>query len=501
MEYLVTGQEMKSWDAWTIRQLGIPSLVLMERAALGVVEALREFDLRKVLVVCGSGNNGGDGFAVARLLWEEQIPVSILFVGDRTHCTEETAAQMEVAFRCGIPIQDEEFSWQQYTTIVDALFGIGISRPVDGRYADCIKNMNDAPAEILAVDIPSGISADNGKVMGKAVRASVTVTFAYKKRGLVCHPGAEYAGKVLVKHIGVLVRAGETPALPHTISYCQEDLNRLPVRPAHSNKGTFGKVLVIAGSSTMSGAAYFSAKAAYLTGAGLVKLLTAEENRTVLQTLLPEAIVETYSGEEMKENALDALIQWAGTIVIGPGLGTSGIAACLLERVLSAACCPIVVDADGLNLLAEDESLFRRCFSQKKSDWIFTPHVGEMARLVRKEIAAVAGNLLEEAEHFVDAYPVVCVLKDARTVVAAGKEQPLYLNQSGNHGMATGGAGDVLSGILAGLLAQGMTAPEAARLGVYLHGLAGDRAAMSQGAYGLLAEDILIHLPKVMRMT
>lgn len=483
MEYLLNSEEMKKCDLATIEKIGMPSMVLMERAALSVVEELASFDLRKVLVVCGSGNNGADGYAVARLLHVQKIKVDVLFVGNEQKRTLENEQQKKIAEHYGVQVVTD-IETNQYTTIVDALFGIGLSRPLAGKYVEVIKRINQIEAGILSVDMPSGISADNGKVMGISIKATKTVTFAFNKIGLVLYPGAAYAGQVKMRDIGI-TEAGFEGILPKVYSYTKKDLDKLPERNPYSNKGTYGKVLVIAGSKNMSGAAYFSAKTAYRMGVGLVRIVTPEENRQILQTLLPEAIITTYDKDQLEGEWLTDAINWASAIVIGPGMGVTEEAHYLLSKVLSISEVPVVIDADALTIISKQPALLEN----HSRNIIVTPHLGEMSRLIGKPIAEITDNIIEVARQYAAEKKLTCVLKDARTIVTEGVDDT-YVNVSGNNGMATGGTGDVLTGVIVGLLAQGLKEKEAARLGVYIHGLAGDAAAANKGHYGLLADDV-----------
>ncbi|WP_312095888.1 NAD(P)H-hydrate dehydratase [Niallia sp.] len=492
MEYLLNSEEMKRCDATTIQKIGMPSMVLMERAALSVVEELASFDLKRVLVVCGSGNNGADGYAVARLLHLQNIKVDVLFVGNEQKRTSENEQQKKIAEYYGVK-SVSDIGINQYTTIVDALFGIGLSRPISGKYLEVIEQVNQAEAEILSVDIPSGISADNGKVMGNAIKATKTVTFAFQKLGLVLYPGAAYAGSVKIKDIGI-TEVGFEGEVPKVYTYTDKDLKKIPKRHSYSNKGTYGKILVIAGSKNMSGAAYFSAKAAYRMGAGLVRIVTPEENRQILQTLLPESIVTTYHSSQLEEDWLMDAINWASAIVIGPGMGITEEAHYLVSKVLSISKVPLVIDADAITIIAREPALLQN----HKQNIIMTPHLGEMARLTDKAIPEITEDIIGVAERFAEEKKIVCVLKDARTIVTEGADNT-YVNTSGNNGMATGGTGDVLTGVIVGLLAQGLSEIEAARLGVYIHGLAGDAAASKKGPYGMLADDVCDAINDIVR--
>lgn len=493
MEYLLKSDEMKQLDQAVIEEIGISSAVLMERAALAATEVLEQyFSLNKVLVVCGSGNNGGDGFAIARLLHLKKKEVTILFAGNENSCTPETALQKKICEKYQIPIC-RNWKEDEYTTIVDSVFGIGLSRTIEGNYKELIRQINAHPAKVLSIDIASGICADNGKVMGIAVKADITVTFAYEKIGHVLYPGAEYSGKIIRKEIGILPEA-TTRQLPCCYTYDKSDLARLPERYPYSNKGTYGRALLIAGSKNMSGAAYFSGMAAYRVGTGLVQIFTEPCNRNILQQILPEAILATQDWEKVDQKKVAKKLEWADAAAIGPGFGISEQKRSILYEMIKNMYRPLVIDADGLNLLADHMEILY----EKKGPVIVTPHIGEMSRLIKKPKQEIVEDLLETAKAFAREYYVICVLKDTRTIVTDGNE--VYINQSGNHGMAAGGSGDVLTGMITGLLAQKMKPFEAAKLGVYLHGLAGDEAKKEIGACAMTATDILNHIGKVQKM-
>lgn len=505
METILDARQMKQCDRDTIEQLGIPSAVLMERAALAVVEELylAKLPLARVLVVCGPGNNGGDGFAVARLLAERGVRVTTAFVGTERSMTEECRLQKKICENSGIKSgsypEDEE-----YTTIVDALFGIGLSRPVTGVYAEVIERINQSPAARVAVDLPSGIDTDTGQVWGTAVRADLTVTFAAKKLGQILYPGAEYCGRTVCRPIGIRVpgsSAREQAAFWNTEQsvlpvFCctKEELGRIPKRRPYSNKGSYGKVFLIAGSEGMSGAACLAARAAYRSGCGLVRVLTPQCNRQVLQQYLPEAIVSSYETVKQAEQLLLEGLHWADAVGIGPGLGTGTLAGSLLRRTLQSFAGPMVIDADGLNLIAEDPTLLK---GRSSDAVIVTPHIGEMLRLTGLAKETLLADLIGSCRSFAGKHRVICVQKDARTVVSDGSR--VCINLTGNSGMAAGGSGDVLTGVLCGLLAQGMEPFAAAAIGVFLHGLAGDAARKRHGSYGMLAGETADCVGEVLR--
>lgn len=499
MQYLVTASQIQSYDSHTIDHIGIPALVLMERAALAVVERLLacQFNLTNVAIVCGYGNNGGDGIAIARLLKLKRIDVTVFLVGNSAHCSVETQQQLNIAhhYHVNITTALPTDNFNTYSTIIDAIFGIGLTRDVTGDFAYIISRINQSQADVMAVDVPSGISADTGKILGTAVKAKQTVTFAYQKLGLTFYPGAEFAGDIFVADIGIY--ADESNLLSCALSLQSADLlNLLPIRSAYSNKGSFGRVLVIAGSENMSGAAYLSAKSAYRTGAGLVKIYTPNCNRDILLGQLPEALLTPYHPERLDMDQLKTAIDWASVIVIGPGMGMSESTGNILSTVLATANKPIVIDADGLNVLAQHLVLLAPTNRLSEQHIIVTPHLREMARLTSLSLTHIADNLLATAKQFAKQYQVICILKDSRTVTALPCGL-CYVNQSGNSGMATGGSGDVLTGIVAGLIAQHLSIETAAPVSAYLHGLAGDFAADEKSEFSLIAEDIINNIGKV----
>lgn len=482
MEEIVTGSQMKALDKETIEHMGIPSLVLMERAGLAVYEAMKKekLPLERVLVLCGGGNNGADGVVVARLLSLAGYPVHVCILGKPEHFTEEMKKQVEIGRNYGISFV-KTFRICEYTTIVDAVFGVGLSREVSGVCRETIEKVNQFQGQVVAVDIPSGVCADTGKILGCAVKADMTVTFAYKKAGLCFYPGAAYAGKLLTADIGIYRQKEQTPRI---LACTREDLRAIH-RREDGNKGSFGKVLLIAGSKDMSGAAYLCGQAIMKTGAGMLKVCTREENRMFFSSF-PEAMLLTYKEGDFIDASLKEGMEWADVIGIGPGLGTSVQAAALLETVLREGEKPLVIDADGLNLLKGREALLK----SYKRDVLLTPHLGEFSRLTGISIQQWKEDPIAVTEKAAKALSCTLICKDARTVISWGNGSSC-MNLSGNDGMATAGSGDVLTGILLSLLAQGHAPERAAQLGVFLHGLAGDLAAERKGKAAMLASDIL----------
>lgn len=485
MRYLPDGEQMACLDANTIQNIGIPSLVLMERAALRIRDVINRVveKAQHILIVCGSGNNGGDGFALARQLWELGTESKVVFVGNDSSGSEDCRIQMKIIQNLGMHI-DTQIPKQEYDVIVDAVFGVGLSRDVTGKYAQIIDQMNQLDGVKVAVDIPSGIHAASGKVLGTAFRADYTVSMQCEKLGTVLSPGRNYAGVVMPVPIGIDERPlGNSKEMCFTLE--PKDLDRLlPKRSVDTHKGNCGRILVIAGSEGMSGAAYLCAMAAYRCGAGLVRIYTPDSNREILQTLLPEAMVTTYHTFDREQ--IRTLMDWADVTAIGPGIGTKDLARKLVEEVIGSDSGICIVDADGLNLLSERMELLK----VRKNPVILTPHVKEMARLASCSVKEVLEQRFEVMKKITENEAVICVLKDARTVVKQ-KEQKWYVNTSGNSSMSKGGSGDVLTGVIAALAGQGCAPWESAYLGVYLHGCGGDHAKEEKGIYSVLARDLI----------
>ena len=494
MQLWVNAAQMKAADQYTIQKLGVPSLELMEHAAQACVQVLEDekVDLSHVCVVCGSGNNGGDGFAIARILQNSRYSVETFCVGNPEHYTEETQEQMHRLQECGGKITYGMPQEDSYSVIIDAVFGVGLSRKVEGRYRQVIEQMNRMRGTKFAVDIPSGLSATTGCILGCAFKADYTVTFQLKKIGLELSQGRTMAGRVIVPDIGV-----------STDSICEDqeivrtagkDIYRkmLPDRPEDSNKGTYGRLLVIAGSKGMAGAAYLNAHAAYMTGAGLVRIYTSSDNREILQTLLPEAIITTY--EEYNKEELLSLLTWADSVCIGSGLGMSRLSEKILKTVIEYVKVPCLIDADGLNLLAENKNYLNQMAERR---FVITPHMKEMSRLTGTPVEELKADRIQILKDFISRYRITCVLKDSRTLIAS-EEKGIRMNLTGNSAMAKAGSGDVLAGVISGWMVQGKEAEDAAELGTYIHGLSGDLAKFEKGVYSVMARDLIEYISKAL---
>lgn len=533
MKIVVDSPKMKSIEDFTINEIGVPSLVLMERAALAVADCLKSYvqNNEKILAICGVGNNGADGIGAARILKLQGYIVDILVLGDKDKASSEFKIQINIAKNLGMSIYNN-VNLSEYSVIIDAMLGIGLNKSVKGDYLDCIQTINRGKHTVFSVDIPSALSANTGKPLDVAVKANYTVTFGYNKIGLILYPGCKYAGEVRVVDIGFPKVESKADELIY-YTYDVSDLNKLPKRENNSHKGDYGKVLVIAGSIGMNGACYLSAKAAYRTGAGLVKTLIPEDNRISMQTMLAEAILSTYiSGNGLNDFDRDKVLEdisWASVIVIGPGLGTASISRELLKLLISNTKVPVIIDADGINILSYilDDYIKTEDKLATKPDYdldskrdakanayimaskrinilknilpkntVLTPHMKELSRLLKIPLVDIKDDIIKIADICTKDNSLTFVLKDARTIVAYEKQR--FINTAGNNGMATGGSGDVLSGIIASLIGQGIDVNLGAVLGVYVHGLAGDLASNGKSKYSIIASDIIEYLGQLL---
>ena len=488
MEYALTGNQMKKLDQYAIHQIGIPSLVFMENAAREAAEVIeRREKVRKILVVSGTGNNGADGLCLFRILRIHGFSCDCVVVGEEEKGTEEFCAQKRILENLSFELL-KECDCKRYDVIVDALFGVGLTREVTGVFAEIIREINASGAYIYGMDMPSGISSENGKICGCAVKADCTITFGCRKIGTIRYPGREYCGKLIIKDIGYPDAICEL--LDFQNKYCtDDDLQKIQNRSADGNKGTFGKVLIIAGSEKYCGAAVLACKAAYRMGAGMVKAVTHRENKNAFCSAVPEALSLLYGEGEPEtdfRNELESSLQWADVAAVGPGLSKSRHALELLEFVLEHhEGKKVILDADALNLLAEEDSLKAKL----GKNMILTPHPVEMARLAGKDVREIKEKPEDTAKEFAIKYGCNVVLKDAVTISTDGCK--VFYNLSGNSGMATAGSGDVLTGILAAAGAWKLPMEDIMALAVYIHGKAGDMAAEKYGQHGMTASDII----------
>ncbi|MBO5565152.1 MAG: NAD(P)H-hydrate dehydratase [Lachnospiraceae bacterium] len=518
MEYLLTAKEMKEADTYTSEVIGVPSAVLMERAALQVFSAILELrstrPLRKVVVVSGLGGNGADGLAVARLCAEENIPVSCFRIEGTVRDGSLFALQEKALSGYQIPVLPwteealktcvlEETFDTGVILLIDAIAGIGLSGALRDPVREGIRLINTAKQEgnalVYSVDLPSGLDTDTGKPLEEAVMADKTITFAFYKRAHFTEAGRPYCGEVVLRPVGISARS--LTAAPEMFTYRSETAkDLLPLRDPSGNKGSNGKILIVGGSYGMAGALLLSGKSAYLSGSGMVKLCTDERNREILQESLPEALLSLYDEETPVQDGLRDACQWADVIVLGPGLSTSHTAYLLVEEILKNTEKPLVLDADALNLIAEHEELRLLLRERgKRSVCILTPHLMELSRLCKQPVAAIKEDPLSHAKKTAEEFSCTILAKSARSYVANAENDRVYLNTSGNSALATAGTGDVLAGLCGSLLSGIKGGFLTACAASYLHGRAGETASLEKGEMSVLAGDVADAIPEVLR--
>ncbi|MBI3898558.1 MAG: NAD(P)H-hydrate dehydratase [Gammaproteobacteria bacterium] len=479
---LYSAAQVRELDRRAIDVCGIAGAELMERAGAAAFRALRAGypRARRIAVVCGPGNNGGDGYIVAYLVRAAGLEPHVFVVGDRSKPGDavQARAQCEAAGIVTRPLTAAAFD--DADVVVDALLGIGLERPVEGEWQAAIQAINASGRPIVAIDIPSGLHADTGAVMGLAVRADMTVCFIGLKAGLFTAAGREQAGEIVFDDLGVPseVYTGIVPVARRLVERSLRGAVRQRARTAH--KGSFGHVLVIGGGHGMPGAARLCGEAAYRIGAGLVTLVTHPAHAHVINQVRPELLA--YGATTAAD--LAPLLARAEVLALGPGLSQDSWARSIYQAAL-AADMPMVVDADALNLLA--------AHPLRRANWVLTPHPGEAARLLDTTVIAVQRDRFAAVRALTERYGGVCVLKGSGTLIMTAGHATVALCDRGNPGMASGGTGDVLTGTIAGLMAQGLAADVATRTGVWLHATASDDAA-SDGEIGLLASDLIPHL-------
>lgn len=506
---LATAEQMRQADRRTMEEIGLPGIVLMENAAQGaarvLMEALGPMELLDVAGFCGRGNNGGDGLAILRILAGQGAMCTAYLFARASELAGDAAINLKVARACGVEVVEvpdqEAFCRQQaamagHEVYVDALLGTGLNAPVRGRLAQAIELLNTLGRPVLAVDIPSGLSADTGQPLGLAVRARFTATFGLIKAGLALEPG-EYVGQLHLVDIGIPPRVVDELGCQASLMEAGDAAWLLPARPASGHKGSFGHLLVVGGSPGKSGAPCLAALGGVKAGAGLVTAALPQGLNLVAEMKLTAAMSQPLPQTSQGGLALEALpeLERLATVrqalVLGPGLGREDESLELAQRLMARAPCPLVVDADGLYALA---GLWGQPGALASGQAVITPHPGEAARLLGCPTAQVQADRLAAARQLARMSGAVAVLKGARTVVAE-PEGLVWVNPTGNALLASGGSGDVLAGLIGGLLAQGASPTAAALAGVYVHGLAAQLAARDFGLRGLAAEELVEYLP------
>jgi ADP-dependent NAD(P)H-hydrate dehydratase / NAD(P)H-hydrate epimerase len=504
---VVTGETMQRLDRRAIEEFGVMGLSLMENAGRGCVEKIiAEFGSgpgRRAVIVAGKGNNGGDGYVIARLLREHGWQVVTFVLAQREEIGGDARENLELLRDMSVVFCPGQGALSRYgaalresSLIVDALLGTGLKNEVRGIYEEAIGLINGAGRPVFAVDIPSGIDAATGRVLGCAVKAELTVTFALAKCGHILYPGAEYCGRLEIVEIGI---PAEIAAAAEGYEFFDEAAARLLLRKRcrSAHKGNFGHCLIIAGSTGKSGAAAMAANSAVRSGAGLVTLAVPASLNPILEVKTTEAMTLPLPDEGVgylggcAEAGIAGALAGKDVLALGPGLSWRPETAELVRKLVTETELPLVVDADGLNALSDDPEVLLR---KKSAIVILTPHPGEMARLAGLLTAAVESDRIGVAREFARKYRLYLILKGAQTVIAA-PDGAIAINGSGNPGMASGGMGDVLTGVLTALVAQGYDPFAACRLGVFIHGYAADLVAVDRGEIGMSAVDVQERLP------
>lgn len=505
-----TSEHMRNIDREAFELYGIPGIVLMENAGIAVSNHAANSTGRwgKVCIVCGRGNNGGDGFVAARHLSSRKIKTVVYLTGGDDGLKGDALINYNIIKKMGLDIRhiisDKDIPGltediKTSDMVVDALLGTGAKGEVRGIYGDIIDAINEYACRVISVDIPSGMDSDTGKILGKGVRADCTVTFGLPKVGLYTYPGAEYAGKIFIEDISIPDSLIEKQNIRINITTDSDAGALFEKRKPDSNKGTFGKAFIVAGSKDMAGAAVMCIRAALRCGAGIVQGGVPCSIRGIVAPMVTEAIIRCLDEKDghISRDSMDEVLQYINSSTaygLGPGLTAESDIMELVRTVIGEAKIPGVIDADGLNVLAQDMKMLYNA----KSTVIITPHPGEVARLLKKTVKEIQDDRIGWAKCLSEEYGVVTVLKGANTVIAC-PDGEVFINTTGNPGMAKGGSGDILTGMIVSLLAQGFSPEDAAKAGVYIHGLAGDMAAEKLGEWGMKAGDIIDFIPDAIK--
>jgi ADP-dependent NAD(P)H-hydrate dehydratase / NAD(P)H-hydrate epimerase len=504
---VLNAAQMREADRRTIEDIGIPSLVLMENAGRQVVAAIEALhaDLaeRRVAVLCGRGSNGGDGFVVARTLVQRGVDVSVFLIGLVAEVRGDARTNLEILGRLGLTVVEiaDSQAWELHfsevrdcTLIVDAIFGTGLNAPLSGLMETVVADVNASGIPVVAIDLPSGLGADSHEPIGNSIEAGTTVTLGAPKISLVLPPAETRAGDIVIADIGIpegVIESLEGPRVELLTRATMREL--IAPRQPDTHKGDYGRVLIVAGSRGKTGAAQLAALGALRSGAGLVTVATPACCLPIVAGMAPEYMTDGIDErvDGLDPEAVDRVLEMARDVVaIGPGLGQGQSTRQFVTTLVDRATMPIVIDADGLNAFGDDPD---RLIGREGRHVIITPHPGEMARLVRMSTDEVQASRLEIARNFAIQHHLYVVLKGHRTLIATPDEK-VFINPTGNPGMATGGTGDVLTGMIAAWLAQLLDAEAACKLGVYLHGMAGDLAQAEIGEIAMTSSDLASHL-------
>lgn len=486
---IATGEIMRNIDKYCAEQVKMPSIVLMENAALKVVKNISGYN--SFTIICGKGNNGGDGFAAARHLYDQNKYIDVFLVASDDNMSEDCRINYNILLNLGVNvtrIKEDELnllveSLCKNEVTIDAIFGTGLSKAVEDIYSSVISLINEHSKCIISIDVPSGFNSDNGNILGCCVAADKTISFQLYKRGFLKYGSELLTGEVIVEDIGI-------PEIVIDKFHKNEFLvdekivqEKIKVRSRYSHKGDFGRVLILAGSRGYSGAAYLSTQAAVRAGSGLVTVCSSKEVQDILSLKLTEAMTVNF---EEKQRIMD-LINNSDAIAVGPGMGNNAFTFDMVSNIILNAKCPVVLDADGISVLKDNLDILKN----KNSDIILTPHPGEMSKVTGKSIQYINENRIGVAVEFAQKYGVILLLKGYNTIITDGKKT--FVNTTGNSAMASGGMGDCLTGMIASFIGQRYKPIEAAFLSAFLHGAAGDN--LSKKKYCVSASDIIDRIP------
>lgn len=511
---IAAAKEMVEMEEKTSREYGISTLILMENAGSSVAEAAldllgKDTGNKRVIVIAGKGNNGGDGFVAARHLFNRNLDVRVFLLAEEKEIKGDAKVNFEILKKQGVKIytlfkeedlQRLEVSLYYTDVIIDAIFGTGFKGKTQGIAQKTIETINKSGKKVISVDLPSGMEADTGRVEGSAIKADLTVTFGLPKRGFFLKEGPDYVGKLLIKDISFPLELRESPNLKTNLVEVKELKEILPFRPYDGHKGTFGHLGIVGSSPGMTGAVALSSQAALRSGCGVVTAAIPSSLNPILEEKITEPL--TYPLPEGEKGIIDVeaiedlllLLKRVDALVLGPGLGRNKGQDLFLAHLLPQINVPFVLDADGLTALSGQTAIL----SQLKVPVILTPHPGEFSRLTGISIAQIQENRIEVAREWAKKWKIILILKGAYSIIAF-PEGEVYLNPTGNSGMATAGSGDVLSGMIGSFLAQGIEAKKAALLGVFLHGLAGDLALKDLGERSIIAGDLIQYIPAALQ--
>lgn len=510
---VVTPKQMNEIDNITINRLGIPGIVLMENAAIKVVDEiikyLGEVLNKEILVFAGKGNNGGDAFAVARHLYNKGARVSVYITAEKKEISGDSRINLDIIEKMGIEnselcekieVASLSDKLRQCDIIVDGIMGTGLKGNLKGIVKELVEALNRSKKTIISIDIPTGVNGETGEMSEVCIKAAGTVTFGLPKIGLMIHPGCEYTGKLIIADIGLPQSVIDKLDVRTNVIDSDFVSGLIPERQSESNKGDYGRVFIISGSVGMTGAGCLAAGAALRTGAGLVYIGVPSILTSIYDAALIESItipLEDNNTGYLTKNCMSQInekIERSSVVAVGPGLSGKDDIMEIVKNIIDNSDKPVIMDADALNALSKDVSALKNL----KTEAVVTPHPGEMSRLAGISIEDVQNNRMKVAAEFAQKWKVITVLKGSRTIIAL-PDGTMYINTTGNSGMATAGSGDVLTGIIAGLIGQGVKPSDAAVAGVYIHGLAGDYAAEIKGEHGVIAGDLIEELPKVIK--